>query len=484
MRATAEPLEGNKIRLSVEVDEPEIDRVLDDTIRTLSRQARVPGFRPGRVPRQVLEARMGGASALRAEALREAMPDFYAQAVTEAEVDPIAPPEIDITAGEEQGALAFDATVEVRPTVAIPGYAGLKITVPLPGATDEEVDKQVDVLRETEAELVEVQRPAIDGDNVTIDLHGTGAGGEQVADLDDFLYEVGSGRVAPELDAQLRGAKVGDVLAFDASPAGADATVGFRILVKEVKEKRLPDLTDEWAAESSEFATVAELRDDLRRRIDRMKLLQAQMARRENALAALAGLVDDDEVPEVLVEEEVRERVHDLGHRLQEQRIDIEQFLAATGRTGEQLVAEVRVEAHRAVKVDLALRALATAEALEVTDEELATEIETMADRMDVGPDDLRRQLDRAGRMAAVRSEQRKAKALTWLLDHVAMVDEDGNEISAADLESQPTDQEPAGEAGQAAPAGPASGGTAAGGGTDTGGDTDTTTGDDEGAER
>ncbi len=130
MRATAEPIEGNLVRLSVEIEEPEVNRALDDMVKTLSKQIRVPGFRPGKVPRRVLEARMGGANALRAEALREALPDFYAQAITETEVDPIAPPEIDITAGEESGAVVFDATVQVRPSVAIGGYEGCRSPCP------------------------------------------------------------------------------------------------------------------------------------------------------------------------------------------------------------------------------------------------------------------------------------------------------------------------------------------------------------------
>ncbi|MGH9090295.1 MAG: trigger factor [Acidimicrobiales bacterium] len=462
MRTTAEPVEGNKIRLSVEIDEPEIDKALDETVRTLSRQARVPGFRPGHVPRQVLEARMGGAAALRAEALREALPDFYAKAVAETDLDPIAPPEIDITDGEEQGPVAFDAVVEVRPRVGIPGYAGLQVTVGSPRVTDAEVDAQVDVVRETDAELVDVSRPALDGDNVTVDLHGTAPGGESVADLEDLLYEVGSGRVVAGLDAQLRGAKVGDVLAFEAAAGEPAGSVSFRVLVKEVKEKRLPEPTDEWAAESSEFATVDELRDDIRSRLARVKALQATVARREGALAALAGLVDDDEVPEVLVEEELRERVQSLSHRLEEQRIGLDQFLEATGRTGDQLVAQVREDARSAVKADLALRALAEAEALEVTDDELATELEAMADRMNMEADALRRQLDRAGRTAAVRSEQRKAKALTWLLDHVAMVDADGNEITADELESETVDQGAEGTGAAAGDVGGGSGGAEA----------------------
>jgi trigger factor len=437
MRATAEPVEGNKIRLSVEVDEPEFDKVLDETVRSISRQARVPGFRPGHVPRQVLEARMGGAGALRAEALREALPDFYAKAVAETQVDPIAPPEIDITGGEEEGPVAFDAVVEIRPTVGIPGYAGLQITVPSPQVTEEEVDARVDALRETDAELVEVGRPAVDGDHVTIDLHGDGSGAGQAVDLTDYLYEVGSGTVAPELDVKLRGAKVGDVLAIEATPAGAPGPVALRVLVKEIKEKNLPALTDEWVAESSEFSTVSELRDDMRSRLVQVKALQADLARRENVLEALASLVDDDEVPAVLVEDEVQERVHSLSHRLEEQNIGLEQFLAASGRTGDELVAQVRTDAQRSVKIDLALRALADAEALEVSDDEFETELAAMAERMNMEPGGLRRRLDRAGRTAEVRSEQRKAKALTWLLDRVAMVDENGNEITAEDLESE-----------------------------------------------
>lgn len=448
MRATSEAVEGNKVRLSVEVDEAEVDRVLEEAVRTLSRQVRVPGFRPGKVPRQVLEARMGGAVALRAEALRDAIPDFYAQALSEAEVDPISQPEIDITAGEEAGALAFDAVVEVRPVVAIPGYAGLRAEIPSPFVTEEEVDKQVDRMRETEAELVAVDRPAADGDNVTIDLHGTDGSGDEVVATDDFLYEVGGGTVVPELDEQLRGAKVGDVLAFESEVPGAADPIAFRVLVKDVKEKKLPEATDEWAAESSEFSTLDELRADLRRRLDQVKKVQAQMALRERAVAALVELVEDDAVPEVLVEEEVRERVHDLGHRLEEQRINMQDFLRATGRTGEELVEEVRVEARRSVRADLALRALAEAEALEVTDDELAAEIQAMADRMDMRADEVRDRLSRAGRMGAVRSEQRKAKALTWLLDHIEVVDEEGNPVDRDALNAEEEETEPSDEAG------------------------------------
>jgi trigger factor len=435
MRATTEPLEGNLVRLSVEIDEPEFDKALVGVVKNLAAQVRVPGFRPGKVPRKVLEARMGGAGALRAEALRESLPDFYAQAVVDAEIDPIASPEIDITSGEDGGAVSFDAVVQVRPLVAIPGYVGLQVTLPGIGVSDEDVDHQVDRLRENDAELEAVGRPAIDGDLVTIDLHGNDDGGAEVVGIDDYLYEVGSATVTRELDEELRGAKSGDIVAFTSpAPGDGDEVVSFRVLVKEVKVKRLPEPTDAWAAESSEFATVADLRADISERIARVKLMQSQIALREKTVEAVANLVSDDEVPEVLVDAEVNERLHDLQHRLEERKLGLAEYLQATGRTPDELLAGVRVDAQRAVKADLALRALAEAEELTVSDEELDAEIATMAERMETTTSELRRRLDTAGRTGAVRSELRKGKALQWLLDHVELFDEEGNPMSRDDL--------------------------------------------------
>ena len=435
MRATTEPLEGNLVRLSVEIDEPEFDQAMGDVVRTLARQVRVPGFRPGKVPRKVLEARLGGAGALRAEALREALPDFYAQAVVDTEIDPIAQPDIDITGGEQSGAVSFDAVVQVRPLVSIPGYDGLQVTLPGLDVKEEEVQHQIDRLRENDAELEVVERPAIDGDLVTIDVHGNDASGAEVVGVDDYLYEVGSGTIVPELDGELHGAKAGGILAFDAAnPQSPDEQIAFRVLVKEVKVKKLPAETDEWAAESSEFSTVAELRADIEERIRRVKLVQSQMTLRQKAIEALSGLVPDDDVPEVLVDAEVNERLHDLQHRLEAQKLGLAEYFEATGTSPDDLLASVRVDAHAAVKADLALRALVEAEELPLSDDELDAEVSTMAERMDTSPADLRRRLDTAGRTGAVRSELRKGKALEWLLDHVDLVDEEGNPMSRDDL--------------------------------------------------
>ena len=438
MRATAAPEEGNKVRLSVEIDETEMDEALDEVMRRLSREVRVPGFRPGKVPRRVLEARMGGPAALRVEAIREALPDFYARAVTDAELDPIDQPEIDITSGDESGAVSFDAVVMVRPTVAIPGYGGLVVTLPGLDVPDDEITAQIDRLRATSGELVEVTRPARDGDQVTIDIHGTREGAEGAADdgdldAEDLLYEVGSGGVVPDLDDQLRGAKVGDIFEFDSTIEALGHTVSFRVLVKDVKELVLPELDDKWAAEASEFDTVEELTADIAERLRQRRIVQAQLALQQKTVEALVELVTE-EIPEQLVVEELRERVHDLNHRLEGQGMNLGQFLGATGRSEEEFLEELRTGALQSVKADLALRALAEVESIELTDGELDEELAAMGERLEMDVDQVREQLDRAGRLAAVRSDRRKAKAMRWLIDNVDLVDEEGRPVSRDDL--------------------------------------------------
>ncbi len=438
MRATAAPEEGNKVRLSVEIDEGEIDEALNEVMSRLARDVRVPGFRPGKVPRRVIEARMGGAAALRGEALREALPDFYARAVTDTEVDPIDQPEIDITSGDESGAVSFDAVVLVRPTVAIPGYQGLVVTIPNLEVTEDEIDSQIDRLRATSGELVEVARPARDGDQLTIDIHGTRAraregGDDSDLDAEDFLYEVGSGTVVPELDDQLRGGKVGDIFTFDSSHEALGEKVSFRVLVKDVKELVLPEVTDEWASEASEFDTAEELKADVAGRLRQRHVAQAQMALQQKTAEALVELVTE-EIPEQLVMEELRERIHDLNHRLDSQGMTLGQFLGATGRGEEEFLAELRAGALQSVKVDLALRALVDEEAIEVSDEELDEELAAMGERLEMGADEVREQLERAGRLPAVRSDRRKAKAMRWLVDNVELTDEDGKPVSRDDL--------------------------------------------------
>ncbi|HLI52787.1 MAG TPA: trigger factor [Acidimicrobiales bacterium] len=433
MKAVVEPLEGNKVKLSIEVEEQEFERDIDAAFRKIAREVRIPGFRPGKAPRRILEARLGKETG-RVEALREALPNYYSQAVREHQVDVVAPPEIDIKAGQEAGPVSFDAVVEVRPQIQVAGYAGLKVVIPSRVVTPEDVDAQIDRLRGNFGELVPVDRPARKGDHVTVDLQAT-HDGQAVSGLttDDFLYEVGSGSVLPELDARLDGARVGDILAFDADVPGTGPT-SFRVLVKDVKEKVLPDLTDEWASEASEFDSVAALRADIEERLSALKRVQAALALRNATVDALVELVAE-EPPTTLVDAEIQRQLHDLQHRLERQGATLQQYLEATGNSPEELVEAIRRQALPAVKADLALRAVAEAEGIEPEEGDLEAEIERLAAGYKAKPEQLRQELERADQMPAVRSDWKKTRALEWLLDHVEIVDPEGRPVDRALLE-------------------------------------------------
>jgi trigger factor len=433
MQSTVESVEGNKVKLHVTVPADEFERAIDAAFRKLAREVRVPGFRPGKAPRKLLEARLGTDMA-REQALRDSLPEFYVDAVTEHDVDVIAPPEIEVTAGQDDGDVEFEAVVEVRPQVQLVGYDELRVELPFAPVDEEAVDEQVDRLRDRFADLTDSDLPLIDDAYATIDITGT-IGGEAVEGLTatDFLYRVGSDMVVPELDQQLHGTRPGAILEFDATlperfgeRAGEEAH--FRVLVKEAKHKVLPDLTDEWVDEASEFDTVDELRADIRKRLEVVQKLQAQMAARDKVLEAVADLVPVP-APEVLVDDETRRRVEDLAHRLSHQNATLEQYLEATGHEPQAFIDEVRDGAVRAVLADLALRAVVAQEAIEPTDDEVEAEIVRLAERLEEKVEKVRRDLERRGVLETVRSDLARGKALEFLVEHSTVVDEEGNVI-------------------------------------------------------
>jgi trigger factor len=436
MRSTVAPLEGNKVKVSVEVEAGEFEQAVDAAFKKIAKEVRLPGFRPGKAPRKVLEARFG-TQAGREQALQDALPEYYSAAVIEHDVDVIAPPEIDITGGQESGDVVFDAVVEVRPTVEVPGYGGLSVTIDRPAVDEDALQAQIDRMRELDSTLVEVDRAIVEGDTVTIDVAGTLDDEPQPGlTADDYSYTVGSGAITPEVDEQLVGAKAGDTLSFDATHPDPDEArqLHFEIVVKDVKEKVLPEATDEWAAEASEFATLGELRASLADRMIRVRKAQAQMALREKVGEALAALVTD-ELPEALISHEMQDRLQDLAMRVQAQGLQLEQYLAMTGTDPETFSQELRETAVAGVKVDLALRAVADAESIECTDDDLDEELEGVAARVGQSAEEVRARFERVGQISAVRSDIRKRKALEWLLERAEVLDPDGATIDRSELE-------------------------------------------------
>ncbi len=438
MRATTTTLDNNRIKLDVEIDEAEMGEALDAAAATLSKQVSVKGFRKGKVPKNVLVAHIGGADVLRAEAIRESLPDFYARAIADTQSDPIGQPDINIIDGEESGPLHFEAEVEVRPEVSIKGQRDLRVTIPSPQVTDAEIIAQIDRFRETDAILKDVDRPIVTGDLVTMDVRV-----EQIAtdveplEMSDFMYTVGSGTITEGVDELIVGLKAGEEMKLNGSVEGG-VVATYELKLKQVKERELPELTDEWVQENTEWATQDEMREGILSQMRRMKIVEAQMSQRDAVLMALSELVSEEAVPESLAASETDERLHDLGHRLSEQKLNLEMFLQVTNQSSDQLLETLRADAVRAVRIDLAMRALVKTEQLEPSDEEIDDELLKTAMSMGVEADLLRTNLRDTGRVSAFHAEVAKMKASRWLNDNVTFVDPDGVEI---DRELLRTDQ-------------------------------------------
>ncbi len=446
MKSTVESLEGNMVKLSVEVDAAEFEVALGQAFRRIAKEVRVPGFRPGKVPRRVLEARVGSAAA-RQEALREALPGYYVEALRDNEVDAIAQPDIAITGGEDDGAVTFEATVEVRPAIEIEGYGGLTVTVPRMAVTDDDIERALRRLRSAEATLIDVDRPAVAGDVLTIDLLATRQRDDEretLDDVQDYSYEIGDAAgFPPELDEQLTGASAEDDLVVVATVGeGEHATeITFTIKVKKVQEKDLPELTDDWVKESSDLTTVEALRTDLHDRLHKGRVTTALAAVRQRVVPELVKLVPDDVVPEPLVTEQVQRQAGELERNLRRQNIDLNQYISAMGGN-ELIIAQLRVQALPAVKADLALRAVADAEGIEVSEQELDEALVKIGIELGQTPAELRRAFERSEGMQAVRSDVRKGKALDWLLDHVEVNDTDGTPVDRDALRAAGLEQD------------------------------------------
>jgi trigger factor len=434
MRATSSALENNRVKLLVELEDHEMDAAMDAAAKSLAQQVSIKGFRKGKVPKNVLLANIGGPLVLRGEAIRESVPNFYALAVSETMIDPIGQPEINVVAGEEEGTVVFEAEVEVRPSFAISGYHGLQVTVPSPFVTDDELEAQVDRFRDADAELNDVDRPIINGDLVVMDIKVEQPDSEaEPFETSDFMYTVGSNAIAPEIDGEIIGLRAGEVLTVNSQTGPMAAT--YTMTLKQVKERVLPELTDEWVQENTEWASVADMRESIHEQMGKMKVSQAQMAQGDAALVALAELLGDVALPEDLINGEANERLHDLGHRLSQQNMTLEMFLSATQQTPDMLLASMKSQAERAVRVDLALRALAKAEGLEPSDDVLDEELVITAEEMDTDPVVLKENLRVNGRLVSYWGEVAKMKASRWLLANVVYVDPLGNVIDRTILE-------------------------------------------------
>ncbi|MCE2511643.1 MAG: trigger factor [Acidimicrobiia bacterium] len=448
MHSSVETLTDNRVKLTVELDEEEFETEVEAAFKRIAREVRIPGFRPGRAPRRLLEAQLGS-QAGRVEALRASLPDYYARAVVEHDIDVIDAPEIEIIEGSESGPVCFDAVVDVRPAVLVSGYDDLSVQIPNPSVDEAEIQAEIDRFRQQFAELSPVSRAAVDGDHLTIDIAGS-MGGESIDGLttSDYDYQLGTGAVVSEIDENLRGSAAGDILEFTASHPDPeeDQKLSFRVLVKEVQQTVLPDLDDEFVATNTEFDTAEEFRSALEGGQARTRAMYAESVRREAIADAIAGLVTD-EIPEAMVASEMDARLESLTSDLSQRGYEFEDYLASIGQSREEFEAGLRISADRSVKLDLALRAVATAEGLEADVETLDSELQQAVLAASNGAEvdaaaeaeRLREALASSGRLSDMRSQISKRAALEWITERVELVDPDG-EVIDPELLRLPTD--------------------------------------------
>ncbi|WP_420443259.1 trigger factor [Candidatus Poriferisodalis sp.] len=438
-----ERIVGPRVKLTVEVDAETFDADIEAAFRKLAREVRIPGFRPGRAPRRVLESHFGSEVG-RAQALEEAVPRYYAQAVRDNHVDVVNQPELEFTLDGSEGPVAFEATVEIRPVVSISGYKSLQVEIPSPEPPESEIDARIDETRRQFADIAEVERAAEVGDRVTIDIEGS-VDGEALPGLSaqDYLYEVGSGGIVPEVDEQLIGCDAGAELSFSAPhPVQPEMEIDFEINVNTVSELVLPELTDDWVDENTEHDSIADLREVTARQLGFGRIMRANMALRDEVQKQLAGLVDGP-VPDAMVSGAIADRMSELGSGLQQRNMTIEDWLESTGQEPASFIGELRDDAERGVRLDLALRALATAEGLQADDDDIDAELERMAANDGRSPAQLRDVLAEADGLAHLTSAICKGKALQWVTEAATLVGPDGDTIDRSALEfPSPDDSE------------------------------------------
>ncbi|MCW2779187.1 MAG: tig, partial [Frankiales bacterium] len=401
MQSAVETLSPTRVKLTVEVPFDELKPELDSAYREIGKQVKVQGFRPGKVPARIIDQRVGRGAVLE-QAVNEAIPRLYGEAVTEAGITPVAQPEVEVTTLTDGETLAFSAEVDVRPEITLPSYDGLAVTVDVVEVSDDEVDEQVLALRERFSSLVDVDRAAADGDFVTLDLVAT-VGGEEVAGgtATGLSYQIGSGQLLEGIDAAVTGAVKGDARTFTTALVageheGKDADVA--VTVQAVQERSVPEADDAWASASTGFETFAELRADVVARLDRMKRLQQGVDARDKVLEALLAQVEVP-LPQSVVDAELTWRRQTADQQLTQSGASLEGYLESEGKTQEEFEAELKDSAESAVKAQLVLDAVADKEELGVTDAELTDQVVRRAARAGVSPDEYAQQVVQSGQL-------------------------------------------------------------------------------------
>ena len=454
VKSTVEQLSPTRVRINVEVPFEELQPDFDRAFKSLAGQVRIPGFRPGKAPRKILEARVGRGAVLE-QVVNDAIQSRYSEAVTTNEVKAIGQPEIDITKLEDNVELVFAAEVDVRPEVTLPDFSEIAVTVDPVEISDEDIEEQLLSLRQRFGTLTGVERAVQDGDFVSIDLSAT-VDGEEVTEAatEGLSHEVGSGQLIEGLDEAIVGLEAGGSKEFTSTLvageyAGKEAVV--TVKVNSVKERELPAEDDEFAQLASEFDTLDELKADLRERVGRVKQVEQAGQIRDKVLDELLEKVEVP-LPEAVVQAEIDSALHDAIHELDHNEAELDKLLEAQGSSREEFDKEARESAERSVKTQLLLDAIAESENTTVEQEELTERIFFQAQRYGIPPEQFIQQISQANQLGAIFADVRRGKALGTVVDRVAVTDTTGATVDTSELFGGPkADSDEAAEDAEAA---------------------------------
>ena len=400
MSVQVEKLEKNMAKLTIEVSAAEFEKALEDAFLKNKNKISVPGFRKGKVPRQMVE-KMYGPEIFYEDAANALIPDAYSKALDECEEDIVSSPEIDVTQIEKGKSFIFTATVALKPEVKLGKYKGVKVETTEVTVTDEEVDAKIEKERENNARTIEVtDRPVKDGDMTVLDFEGfvdgvafDGGKGE------NYPLTIGSGAFIPGFEEQLVGAEIGKEVEvnvtfpedYQAEELKGKAAV-FKCTIKEIKEKELPALDDEFASEVSEFDTLEEYKKDVKETLTIEKEKAAREAKEAAVIDAIIADSDMD-IPEAMVTTQQKQMIDEFAQRIQMQGLTMEQYLQFTGASLDKMMEQVKPQAETRIKSRLVLEAVAAKEGIEATEEDYEEEIKTMAEVYQMEPDKIKEML-------------------------------------------------------------------------------------------
>ena len=436
MKSSVEQLSPTRVRINVEVPFTELEPDFQRAYKELAKQVRLPGFRPGKAPAKLLEARFGR-EAMLDQVVNEALPARYGQAVAESEVHPLGQPNIEVTKKEYGEELAFTAEVDVRPTITLPDLSALKVSVDPIEVSDDDIDAELQSLRARFGTLTGVDRPVADGDFVSIDLSAT-VDGEDVpnAAAQGLSHEVGSGRLIAGLDEALIGLSVDESREFTAKlatgeHAGQDAQV--TVTVKSIKERELPEPDDEFAQLASEFDTIDELRSNLRDQVGQLKRAQQADQIRNATLDALLEQVDVP-LPEAIVQAQFDSAMHGALSSLNHDPTKLEEALAGQGKSREEFETETRDAAEKDVQRQLLLDALADDLDVQVGQDDLTERLVMTSRQYGIEPQQLFAYLQENNQLPAMFADVRRGLAIAAVVEAATVSDTEGNTIDTSEF--------------------------------------------------